>query len=49
MVLSHPQNPVRDMALLTLDDQTLFFCGVPERAERVTRLNSLNLIWVMPA
>jgi len=49
MLLLQLQEPMRDMVPLTRDDQVLCFYGVPERAERVIRLNSLNLIWVMPA
>jgi len=48
-LLPHLRNALRDMARLTQDDQGLCFYGVPERAERVIRLNSLNLTWIMPA
>jgi hypothetical protein len=43
------RKPLCDIVPLTRDDQALCFYGVPERAERVMWLNSLNLIWVMPA
>jgi len=49
LLLPHLQIPLCDTVPLTLNDPALCFYGVPERAERVIRLNSLNLIWVMPA
>src|SRR5450756_953225 len=49
LLLPHLQIPLCDTVPLTLNDPALYFYGVPERAERVIRLNSLNMIWVMPA